>query len=392
MSRDLILIAFSLLTWGFGEGMFFYFQPLYLQQLGANPMMIGTILGGVGAAMTVVHLPAGYLADRVGRRPLLHAAWCMGVLATLVMALAPSLPLYTLGSILYGLTAFVSGPLSSYITTARGKWSVGRALTLVSAFFSAGGILGPLVGGWIGENLGLRRTFLIAALFFIVSTVILFFIRSQPVESATPEQRSAGLRKVIGRRFFRYLGVVFFAMFVMYLPQPLSQNYLQNERGVNLISIGQLAAMLGLGVVFFNLVLGQLPVRLGFRVTMITMSLFTLLVWWGSSFTWYMLGYFCMGSYRTARSFAIAQGRGFVDQANMGFAYGSIETVASMAVILAPPLAGWLYTHTPNWIYSLSLPLIGLALLVTIFFTPHPVEEPRVIVEREGTQTTPSRI
>lgn len=381
MSRDLILIAFSLFTWGFGEGMFFYFQPLYLQQMGANPMLIGTILAGVGVAMTVVHLPAGYLSDRIGRRPLIHLAWCLGVLATLVMALAPSLPLYTLGSIMYGLTAFVSGPLSSYVTTARGKWSVGRALTLVSAFFSAGGILGPLIGGWIGENLGLRRTFLIAAFVFIVSTTILYFIRAQPVEIATSEQRSVGLRRVIGRRFFRYLGVVFFAMFVLYLPQPLSQNFLLNERGVSLSAIGQLGAMLGLGVVFFNLVLGQLPARLGFRLAMITMSLYTLLIWWGSSFAWYLLGYFCMGSYRTARSFATAQGSGLVDPANMGFAYGLIETASSTVIILAPLLAGWLYTHNPNWIYSFNLPLTGLALLVTIFFPPHPVEELAVIVE-----------
>jgi hypothetical protein len=29
MSRNLILIALSLVTWGIGEGMFIYFEPLY---------------------------------------------------------------------------------------------------------------------------------------------------------------------------------------------------------------------------------------------------------------------------------------------------------------------------------------------------------------------------
>ena len=40
MSADLILVAFSLFTWGIGEGMFFYFQPIYLQELGADPERI----------------------------------------------------------------------------------------------------------------------------------------------------------------------------------------------------------------------------------------------------------------------------------------------------------------------------------------------------------------
>jgi hypothetical protein len=36
MTRDLILVALSRFPWGLGEGMFF-FQPIYLRQLGADP-------------------------------------------------------------------------------------------------------------------------------------------------------------------------------------------------------------------------------------------------------------------------------------------------------------------------------------------------------------------
>ena len=121
MSRDLILLGISLMTWGVGEGMFFIFQPLYLQQLGANPVTIGTILGAAGIAMAVAHIPAGHLADRIGRKPLLVAAWFTAMLATWVMALAPSLPLFVFGMMIYNLTAFVSSPMNSYITAARGK-------------------------------------------------------------------------------------------------------------------------------------------------------------------------------------------------------------------------------------------------------------------------------
>ena len=92
MKRDLLLIAVAMFAWGLGEGLFIYFQPLYLQELGANPIMIGTILGGFGLAMTVSHIPAGYLADRIGRKPLMVAAFITGSVATWTMALANGLP------------------------------------------------------------------------------------------------------------------------------------------------------------------------------------------------------------------------------------------------------------------------------------------------------------
>ena len=43
----------------------------------------------------------------------------MGTVSTLLMAFAPSLPLFVAGMILYGGTGFVTVPLNSYTTAAR---------------------------------------------------------------------------------------------------------------------------------------------------------------------------------------------------------------------------------------------------------------------------------
>ena len=47
MSRDLVLLFVSLFTWGIGEGLFIYFQPIYLQELGASTMATAGIQSGV---------------------------------------------------------------------------------------------------------------------------------------------------------------------------------------------------------------------------------------------------------------------------------------------------------------------------------------------------------
>lgn len=370
MSRDLLLIAISMFTWGIGEGMFLYFQPIYLQQLGADPLRIGAILGGFGLMMTVSHIPAGYLADRLGRRPVMQAAWVIGVAATWIMALTRALPVFVVGLLLYGVTMFVLAPLYSYVTAGRGKLGVGRAMTLISASFNLGVVIGPWLGGLIAESSGLRQTYFIAGWLFIASTIIIFLIRPQPVDQPPPEIQGNGW--LLKPRYLLYLGIVFMAMFATYLPQPLSPNFLQNQRGLGLAQIGQLYSMSSIGVVILNLVLGQLPARLGFLLGQAAVGFFALILWQGTGLPWYLLGYFLLGGYKTTRSLAMAQMNALVHQAKMGLAYGVTETVSSTGMILAPIIAGYLYARNPSWMYAAGAGLVVLSILIGLYFSPIP--------------------
>lgn len=368
MSPDLILLGISLMIWGVGEGMFLYFQPLYLQQLGATPVTIGAILGAAGVAMAVAHIPAGHLADRIGRKPLLLAAWITAMLATWVMALAPSLPIFVLGMFLYNLTAFVSSPMNSYITAARGKLSVGRAITMVAALYNSGAILGPWLGGQVGQNFGLRTIYFIAGGSFIISLIILLFITSQPVDLHDPNEQGNG--RWINKRFITYQSIIFLAGFSMYLAQPLSSNYLQNQQHLLFNSIGILGSISSIGIVILNLGLGSLKPRLGYLLGQISVSMFALILWQSTSFPWFCLAYFLLGGYRITRSLATAQTRYLVPQSRMGLAYGITETVGTSALILSSPLAGFLYKINPSLMYIVGFCLIAVSFLISIRFIP----------------------
>ena len=364
MTRDLILVAISLFTWGLGETAFLSFQPLYLQQLGADPLRIGAIIGSYGLAASLVHIPAGYLADKIGRRPMMWAAWIIGALTTWGMAMTTSLPIFVTVMLIYSMTTFVVAPLNSYVASASGKWSVGRILTLVSAFFNAGAILGPLLGGMIGERYGYRAIFLFAASLFLLSTVIILFIHSQPTDSPQQEEKSDNLFK--NQRFLIFIFAYFFATFAMYLPQPLSPNFLQNEHGLRLAQIGRLYSINGLGIVALNLVLGQLNARLGFFIGQVAVWVFALMLWKGNGIPVYALAFFLLGGFRSARSLAIAHIRSIVKKSNMGLAFGFAETTTALALFIAPPLAGYLYDLHPTRIYTVSLGVIALSLLVSV--------------------------
>lgn len=368
MNRSLIWLGAALFLWGLGEGMFLLLQPIYLQQMGASPIAIGVILGAFGAAMTLTHIPAGHLSDRLGRRPLLIAAWVIGLVATTIMAFAVNLTFLVVGLLLYGCTAFVASPLDSYTTAARGKWSVGRAITFVQTAFSSGAVMGPIIGGRIADLHGFRTVFFIAAGIFVFSTLTVTLISSQPRDHRDPENPPSGLLQ--NKRYLSFLVVYFLVAFAAYVPQPLSPNFLKNQQGLSLSAVGQLISLAYLGTAVLTLTLGRLEARLGFLLGQVGVAAFALLMWRGFGFPWYALGYFLLGGYRALRVLGVAQVREFVQGSQMGLAYGIAEMLGALTALLAPPLAGYLYSLDPARMYPVGLGLICLGAGITLLFVP----------------------
>ncbi len=368
MNPSLLLISASLFVWGIGEGMFYMFQPFYLSQLGANPEMIGYILGAFGFMMMIAHIPAGYLADRIGRRPMLISAWLIGITAAWIMALANSLPVFIVGMLLYGFTAFVASPLNSYVTAARGKWSIGRAITLSNAAFGLGIVIGPFTGGWIAGHYGLRLIYFIAGSLFIFSTLMIWMIAPQPREQHNPDNPAPSLFG--NRRFLAFIALGFFVTLAMYLPQPFQAKFLQDVRGLSLEQIGLLGTLGGIGNTVMTFAAGFMNVRLGFLLGQASAGVSTAIIWQMKSYGWFAASYFLLGGYRAARTLYTAQIRPLVLESQMGLAYGISETVQGLTLIIAPIVSGIIYQSNPILIYPIALAGTLLAILFSLFFTP----------------------
>ncbi|HUE99705.1 MAG TPA: MFS transporter [Anaerolineales bacterium] len=372
MNRSLLFVAAALLLWGFGEGMFFNFIPIYLDnQFLLSKYEIGLVLGAFGFSMAITHIPAGRLADRIGRRPLLIAAWLLGLASTLVMGLALALPLFLIGLFGYGLTAFVSSPLSSYVTAARGKWPIGTVLSLTTATFGMGMVLGPITGGWIGDNYGMRMSFFVAAGMFVLSNIFIIFIERQPIDHHDPEVPPQNLMR--NQRFVILMCVLAFAIFSMYLSQPLTPNFLEGVRGLSLSETGIIFTAGALGNSLMAILFSRVYPRRGFLFAQALVILFALFIWKGTSLPVYVLGYFLLGGFRAGRPMALAQARELVHDSQMGVAYGIMETISAVIFILTPPLAGILFEHDPMIVYPLSIVLIAVSILVSYLFSPREV-------------------
>jgi MFS family permease len=377
LNRNLFFIATALFFWGVGEGMFFNFVPIRLEtEFLLSKQQVGFALGAFGFFMAITHLPGGHLADRIGRRPLLIAAWMVGMVSTLVMGLAKSLPIYIVGLLGYGLTAFVASPLSSYVTAARGEWEVGKVLSLTSAMFNLGMALGPVSGGWIAEHYGMNSSYLVAFGIFVISNICIFFIKSQPLDVHDPASPPPSLLKNV--RFVNFLMIYAFVVFALYLSQPLTPNFLKGVRDLTLTETGWIFSAGALGNSLLTFAFGRLHPRRGFILAQFMVILFAALIWKGTGLPVFMLGYFLLGGFRAARPMAMAQTREFVHGSQMGLSYGAMETVSSVIFIIAPPIAGFIFDRDPYIIYPIAIGLIVVAIVVSYFFAPRNNETPTV--------------
>jgi DHA1 family tetracycline resistance protein-like MFS transporter len=147
--------------------------------------MLG-LFGTIFAAMQFFCSPVvGSLSDRFGRRPVvLLSNFGMG-LDYVVMALAPTLPWLFLGRIVSGLTASSIPTAMAYIADVTPREKRAAAFGMLNAAFGLGFVLGPALGGMLG-NVNPRLPFWVAGGLSLLNGMYGLFV--------LPESLPKGLR------------------------------------------------------------------------------------------------------------------------------------------------------------------------------------------------------
>jgi len=139
------------------------------------------------ATMQFIFSPLlGAWSDRFGRRPVILLS-CFGLgIDYIVMALAPSLGWLFLGRVISGITTSNVATAFAYITDVTSPEKRAKQFGLISAAFGLGFIIGPAVGGFLG-NINLRFPFWAAAFLSLANALYGLFILP---ESLPPERRA----------------------------------------------------------------------------------------------------------------------------------------------------------------------------------------------------------
>ncbi len=162
----LIFILLTALIDVIGIGLIIPVLPGLVKELAGSEAAGARTIGLLTAAYAVMQFVfapiLGALSDRFGRRPvLLFALTGMG-LDYLLLAFAPNLSWLFVGRVLAGITGASLTVANAYIADVSPPEQRAKNFGLLGATFGVGFILGPALGGLLGEY-GLRVPFLVAA-------------------------------------------------------------------------------------------------------------------------------------------------------------------------------------------------------------------------------------
>ncbi|WP_407168086.1 MFS transporter [Bradyrhizobium sp. ORS 111] len=180
-----------------------FFTLLSLSTSGINNFGVVALMGGYGASFSTANvaltaflgasaagvLAGGYLADWTHRHSQVAAA-CFAVNAALVLLIALVNMPSALLTLAMGLAGFLGGVIAPsrdmMVRNAAPSGAAGRAFGIVSTGFNFGGIVSPLLFGWIMDQ-HMPHWVFGASVVFMVLTVLLALVterKPQPSEYA----------------------------------------------------------------------------------------------------------------------------------------------------------------------------------------------------------------
>ena len=178
--------------------LFYVIDVLDMPQAQAQ-RFIANVATVLGLMLLVVPLPAGWLADRIGRRPLLVLAGVLSAIGTCLILLAPDPGLLLPAAVLLGVGVGIFLSASwALVTDIVPRADAGRYLGVANAATAGGSAAARLLGALLIDPLnrllgtshsGYVAVYGLALAAFVLGSLIALAFPSTPPASADPESR-----------------------------------------------------------------------------------------------------------------------------------------------------------------------------------------------------------
>jgi DHA1 family tetracycline resistance protein-like MFS transporter len=192
MNKPLVVIFATICLDAVGIGLIFPILPRLLEDVTHSQNIVPYIgiMTALYAVMQFFFAPVlGALSDNLGRRPVLLISLAGAAINYVVMAFAPQLWMLLLARAIAGLTSANVSVAAAYITDISPEDKRVRRFGLFNAMFGIGFIIGPVLGGLLGDT-WIRLPFIAAAVLNAGNFLLAIFVLP---ESRTPTRQKIDL-------------------------------------------------------------------------------------------------------------------------------------------------------------------------------------------------------
>lgn len=310
------------------------------------------------AVMQFIFSPVlGNLSDRYGRRPVLLISLFGFALDYLFVAFAPTLAWLFVGRLIAGITGASMTTATAYIADISTPEKRAQNFGMVGAAFGLGFIIGPIIGGVLGQ-FGPQVPFLAAAGLTLLNWLYGYFIlpeslapenrrpfnwkRANPVGSLLQLKRYPVITGLVSCMLFIYIGAHATQSTWAYYTM---EKFKWNEAwvGYSLGAIGLMVALVQGGLIrFINPLLGpKRSVYFGLALYTIGFVLFAF-----ATKSWMMFAFllpYCLGGIAGPAVQGIISGQ--VPANEQGELQGALTSLISLTTIIGPPLMTNLFAY-----------------------------------------------
>ena len=293
--RNLFVCWFGAFITAIGLSQIAPFLPVYIKDLGVTNSHSIDILSGVCFGITflmsaLVSPMWAKLSDKHGRKPmLLRASFGMGRVIFL-MGFSQNVYELTILRILQGVVSGYTTACITLVATQTSKKHVGWALGVLSTATVSGSLIGPLVGGYLADTIGIRNVFfVIGILLFITFIATIIFVKEDFEFIETSKLKFKEVWKMVPEpQIIISLFITGFILRIaLYSIEPMMTQYIAtlttNTSDVILIS-GIAFSATGLGSILAAPALGRLSDRIGTKKIILISLIFAAIIYLPQAF------------------------------------------------------------------------------------------------------------